>query len=171
MTNCHSLKHLRPCFLVYVISLAEINSFKKFFYFYLFLERGEGMEKERERYTNMQEKHWLVASHMSPTEDLAHNLGMYPDWELNQWPLGSQASTQSTKPHQPGLIITFSMFALLSLWILLDYKWFDDKKGVLLIWVDSWPDGKHSFHKCLLMFKFNEFKTVTATWQGGGNWS
>ena len=27
---------------------------------------------------------------------------MCPDWELNQRPLGSQADTQSTEPHQPG---------------------------------------------------------------------
>ena len=26
---------------------------------------------------------------------------MYPDWELNLWPFGSQASTQSTELHQP----------------------------------------------------------------------
>ena len=37
------------------------------------------------------EKHQcVVAPHMSPTGDLAHNPGMCPDWELNQRPLGSQ---------------------------------------------------------------------------------
>ena len=35
--------------------------------------------------------------------DLAHNPGMCPDWEWNQRPFGSQASTQSTESHQPGL--------------------------------------------------------------------
>ena len=39
---------------------------------------------------------------MPPTGDLAHNPGMCPDWESNQRPFGSQASTQSTEPHQPG---------------------------------------------------------------------
>ena len=41
---------------------------------------------------------------MPPTGDLAHNPGMCPDWELNQWPFDPQASTQSTEPHQPGQI-------------------------------------------------------------------
>ena len=39
----------------------------------------------------------------APYWDLAHNLGMDPDWEWNQQAFGSQASIQSTKPHQPGL--------------------------------------------------------------------
>ena len=37
-----------------------------------------------------------------PTGDLACNPGMCPDWELNQRPSVSQASAQSTEPHQPG---------------------------------------------------------------------
>ena len=50
------------------------------------------------------EKHQcVVASHMSRAGDLAGNLGLCPDWELNQGPFGSQASTQSTEPQQPGL--------------------------------------------------------------------
>ena len=37
------------------------------------------------------EKHQcVVASHVDPTGDRAHNQGMCPDWELNQWPFGSQ---------------------------------------------------------------------------------
>ena len=60
-----------------------------------------GREGERER-----EKHkCVVASHMLPTGDLAHNPGMYPDWESNQLPCGSQASAQSTEPHQPGWVL------------------------------------------------------------------
>ena len=38
-----------------------------------------------------------------PTGDLACNPGMCSDWELNEQPLGLQAGTQSTEPHQPGL--------------------------------------------------------------------
>ena len=57
------------------------------------------MEEEREG-----EKHQcVVASCAPPTGDLAHNPGMCPDWELNQRSPGSQAGTQSTEPHQPGL--------------------------------------------------------------------
>ena len=44
----------------------------------------------------------MVASHVSPTGDLACNPGMRPDWELNWWPFGSQADAQSTEPHQLG---------------------------------------------------------------------
>ena len=45
----------------------------------------------------------MVASHTPPTGDLAHNLGMCPDWELNWQPFGLQGGTQSTEPHQPVL--------------------------------------------------------------------
>ena len=38
-----------------------------------------------------------------PNGDLARNPGMCPDWESNQQPLASQASTQCIEPHQPGL--------------------------------------------------------------------
>ena len=38
-----------------------------------------------------------------PPGDLYHNPGMCPDWESNLKPTGSQAGTQSTEPHQPGL--------------------------------------------------------------------
>ena len=46
----------------------------------------------------------VVASHAPPTGDLAHNPGMCPDWESNRQPFGSQASTESTEAHQPGVI-------------------------------------------------------------------
>ena len=60
--------------------------------------REKGREGERE-----EEKHQcVVASHEPPAGDLAHNPGMCPDWESNQGPLGWQAGTQPTKPHQPG---------------------------------------------------------------------
>ena len=62
-----------------------LNFFKDFIYF---LREGKGGRKE--------EKHQcVVASHLPPTGDLAHNPGTCPDWELNR-PLISQASTQST---------------------------------------------------------------------------
>ena len=48
-------------------------------FIYLFLERGEGREKDRERNIDVQEKHQLVDSHMPQTEDLACNQGMCPD--------------------------------------------------------------------------------------------
>ena len=58
-----------------------------------------GREGEREG-----EKHQRVfASRTLPTQDMACNPSMCSDWKLTQQPFGSQASTQSTEPHQPGL--------------------------------------------------------------------
>ena len=51
---------------------------------------------------------------MPPTGDHAHTPGTYPDWESNQQPFGSQASTQSTESHQPGQKILHSWKTLLS---------------------------------------------------------
>ena len=50
----------------------------------------------------------VVASCAPPTGDLARNPGMCPDWESNLQPVGSQASTPSTEPHQPVLIDFFN---------------------------------------------------------------
>ena len=63
---------------------------------FIFRERrGEGgREGEKHQY--------VFASRAPPTRNLARNPGMCPDWELNLWPSGSQASAQSTEPHQPG---------------------------------------------------------------------
>ena len=70
-------------------------------FIYLFLERGREREREGENHQ------CVVASHMPPTGDLAHNPGMCPDWESNLRPFGSHASTQSTEPQQPGQIKFF----------------------------------------------------------------
>ena len=70
--------------------------------FYLFLEIGEGREKEGERNINV----WLPLT-CSPTRDQSRNQCMCPDQELNQWPCGSQAGTQPTEPHQPGPVSPF----------------------------------------------------------------
>ena len=61
------------------------------------------MEEEREG----EKYQCVVASHVPPSGDLAHNPGMCPDWESNQQPSGSQSSAQSTEPHQPGLFFFF----------------------------------------------------------------
>ena len=59
---------------------------------YLFIFKERGREGGREKHRCAREKHQsLVASHMPPTEDLAHNPRMYPDRELNwqTWFAGS----------------------------------------------------------------------------------
>ena len=65
-------------------------------FIYLFLDREEGREKERERETSM------FLSYMPLPGHLACNPGMCPDWQWNQQPFGLQADAQSTGPHQPG---------------------------------------------------------------------
>ena len=45
----------------------------------------------------------VVASCMPPTGNLAQNPGMYPEWESNPQPFGSQTGAQSPELHQPGL--------------------------------------------------------------------
>ena len=50
----------------------------------------------------------VVASCAPPTGDLVCNLGMWPDWKSNQQPFGSQAGTQSTEQHQPGISFSFN---------------------------------------------------------------
>ena len=72
--------------------------FFKFLFIYLILERGREGERKGEKHQ------CVVASPVPSTGDLACNPGMCPDWESNQWPFGSQARTQSTEPHQPGLL-------------------------------------------------------------------
>ena len=69
------------------------EGFYFFLRFYLFLERGEGKERGKHQ--------CVVASHTSPTRDLARNPGICRDWESNPWRFGLQAGTQSTESHQP----------------------------------------------------------------------
>ena len=100
-----------------------MNLFLKKDFIYLLLERGEEREKEGEKHQ------CVVASHTPPTGDLACNPGMYPDWESNRRPCSSQDSTQSTEPHQPGLILS------LYCWILKVMNWFSIMSGD--IWAET----------------------------------
>ena len=71
-----------------------INTLLKKDFIYLFLESGEGKEKEREA-----SKYGCF----SCSPNLACNPRMFPDWESNLRPFSSQAGVQSTEPHQLGL--------------------------------------------------------------------
>ena len=87
-------------------------SFLFFFFlrFYLFLLRVEG-EREIEKCQCVRETSMGCLS--------AHNPGMCPDWESNQWPFGSQVGAQSTELHQPGHKLPFKIewgIALTGLW-------------------------------------------------------
>ena len=78
------------------------------FYLFIFRERGREGEREGEKYQ------CVAASRAPPTGDLACNPGVCPDWESNLERFGSQASTQSTEPHQPGLEHSFHSAVLLA---------------------------------------------------------
>ena len=73
--------------------------FLRFYYLFIFREGKGGREGEKHQ--------CVVASHAPLVGNLACNPGMYPDWELNWQPFGSQADAQSTEPHQPGMMTLF----------------------------------------------------------------
>ena len=79
---------------------------------YLFNFRERGREGGREG----EKDQCVVASRRAPpTRDPACNPGMCPDRESNQRTFDSQAGTQSTEPHQPGLNnIIFFLYPTLS---------------------------------------------------------
>ena len=111
MQNMYLEKNMTLLFYISVLNLKmhqmyqmmihyQIVFFKDSFFllrFYLFIfRRGEGMEKGRE--TSM-----CGCPSLPPIEDLAHNPGTCPDWELNQRPFGLQPwFNQSTELYQPG---------------------------------------------------------------------
>ena len=81
--------------MICLIGLSYNLTFLKILFIY-FLREGKGGRK-RGRDTSV----CGCLSH-APYWDLACNPGMYPDWESNQWPFGSQTSAQSTELHQSG---------------------------------------------------------------------
>ena len=111
---CNTLKYTHASWLVFgLVPFNFFNSlnlnlfiylFFKRFYLFNFLERGREGERDEEKHQ------CAVASHVSPTGDLAWHPGTCPDWELNQWPFFLQASAQSTELHQPRLFIIFTVF-------------------------------------------------------------
>ena len=85
---------------------STMNFVSGFFFkdFYLFLERGEEREKERERNISVREKHQSVASCMCLTEDRSCNPGMRPEGKSNRLPFSLQNDVQPTEPHWSGLV-------------------------------------------------------------------
>ena len=83
------------------INMIFFKSFLKDFILIFFRQRGTEGAREGGKHQ------CAVASHTPHTGDMARNPGMYSDWGLNQWPLGSQVDIQSTEPHQPGLNMIF----------------------------------------------------------------
>ena len=96
-----SIRH--SCYLLYLMVIMQNHHRPKLrallFFKISFMFRQRGREGEGKG-----EKHQcVVASCAHPTGDIACNPGMCLDWKSNHQPFGSQASTQSTEPHQPGL--------------------------------------------------------------------
>ena len=75
----------------------QMMYFFKRFYLFNFRERGREGEREGE------EHQCVIASCIPRTGDLAHNTGMYPDWDSNQQLFGSQGDAQSTELHHQRL--------------------------------------------------------------------
>ena len=74
-------------------------------WFILFLERGEGREKERERNINV----WLPLIYPQlGTWPVSQACALTGNWTGDLF--GSQEGTQSTEPHQPGLLLVFFFF-------------------------------------------------------------
>ena len=73
--------------------LGKFSNFLKNLFLFIFRQRGREGEREGK-------KHRLVASRTSPTEDLACNPGMCPDWESNCQPFSLQAGSHSTERQQ-----------------------------------------------------------------------
>ena len=96
-TGWHSIQWATPA--------KAVLFFKKHF-IYLFLERGEGRENERERNIDVWEK-LMFASCMPPTGDLACNPSMCPEWELNLWPFVLHDNAQPIEPSQSWQLYVF----------------------------------------------------------------
>ena len=76
---------------VELLNYMGILFFKKI-YLFIFRERERKGRRKRGRETWMCETYidWFIAPHTFPTEDLAHNPGMCPDWESNQRPVSTE---------------------------------------------------------------------------------
>ena len=86
---CWTFFHVLICYLFILSGNMFVQifiPFLKMLFIYIFLEKVDGREKERERETSMCEWYidWSVA--LPQTGDLVCNPSMFPEWELNQWP-------------------------------------------------------------------------------------
>ena len=102
---------------------------------YLFLDRGEGREKEKKRNITV----WLPLAYPAPG-NLACNSGVCPDWESNQEPFGWQAGAQSLRHTSQG-------FLKWDLAQLLQWKALQEHNTCMIECVPSWPlEGQHTLH-------------------------
>ena len=109
--------------LCFSLLLSWLSFFKKIFYFIFFLERGREGGSEGEKHQ------CVVASCVPPTEDLACNPGMCPDWKLNWQPLVCRPVLNPLSHTTQGMLSWQSlitrlhhvMFFLIRLWV--SWEW------------------------------------------------
>ena len=118
------------------------NFWKKIFLnFYLFIFRERGREREGVKH------HCVVASHTTSTGDLACNPGTCPEWELNQWPFGSQHSIHWPTPVRAEQSFMTSVCSDFEYIFFFNYF----KKQV----TDTIPHSYREFSSRLLFFSFS----------------
>ena len=93
----------KNCGIVHFKVNCRVCELHLFFRFYLFIFREKGEEGEKKGRDKSVGCLLLTSNCLPPIENLARNLGLYPDWELNQWPFGWRHEAQPTEPHQSGL--------------------------------------------------------------------
>ena len=101
----HHLHYNTYDFQIHYIIFVFICIFQKILF--IFRERGRNGEREEEKHQ------CVVASHMAPTGDLAHNPGMCPDRESNRQPFDSQPTFNPLSYTSQSNIYTFIVFHFL----------------------------------------------------------
>ena len=104
MAYCINCRCVCVCIYIYIHTDTNMYFLLKKYFIHSFIHSfiHLSLERAREGESKGEKHHCVVASWAPPTGDLAHNPGMWPDWESNWQPFGLQACAQSTEPHQPG---------------------------------------------------------------------
>ena len=107
MCSAYIFSQCVACIFILLATCGFLFVFFKILFIYFY--RGVRGEREGEKNIQVQEIHPLVACHTPPTGDLACNPNMCPDWESNQQPFSSQASTQSTEPPARAILLALAV--------------------------------------------------------------
>ena len=91
--------------------------FLRFYYLFIYLSSEGRGGRKRGRETSMYERnsYQLPCECPQPGTWLAHNPGMCPDQESNQWPFSLQDDAPPTEPWHPGLNLVFKKVKTLGL--------------------------------------------------------
>ena len=142
-----SLLFLPSCIFKFFLNYRLISLFCFLFFLkILFIFRERGRQREREGNISV----WLPLA-CPQMGNLACNPGMCPDWETNQQRFGSQASTQSTEPHQAGLIILLFNFYM---YFCLSFNYLTKKLHVIVLYLIHMYFIQNVFHS-LVFFWFS----------------